>query len=69
MRMVAAIRSGALVLNSVISIVLDEADKLFDAGRDGQAPDDTFIAQVRAVYCNTYTNLQPKPCRPKLPHV
>jgi superfamily II DNA/RNA helicase len=48
MRMVAAIRSGALVLNNCISVVLDEADKLFDAGRDGQAPDDTFIAQVRA---------------------
>ncbi|KAG5184639.1 P-loop containing nucleoside triphosphate hydrolase protein [Tribonema minus] len=46
MRAVAALRSGALTLTRVRLVVLDEADKLFDAGREGQAPEDTFIAQV-----------------------
>lgn len=49
MRLVAAIRASAVSLSRVCVVVLDEADKLFDAGKDGRDPGDSFLAQVDEV--------------------
>lgn len=49
MRLVALIRDGAVSLSSVQMIVLDEADKLFDAGTASGGSDKAFVGQVDEV--------------------
>ncbi|CAM9435103.1 unnamed protein product [Scytosiphon promiscuus] len=46
MRLVALVRDGAVSLASVEMVVLDEADKLFDAGSAGCSSDKAFVGQV-----------------------
>lgn len=46
MRLVALIRDGAVSLSSVKMVVLDEADKLFDAGTASGGTDEAFVGQV-----------------------
>ncbi|CAN0020632.1 unnamed protein product, partial [Sphacelaria rigidula] len=46
MRLVALIRDGAVSLSSVKMVVLDEADKLFDAGTASGGTDKAFVGQV-----------------------
>ncbi len=46
MRLVALIRERAISLASVEMLILDEADKLFDAGAAGGGSDKTFVGQV-----------------------
>jgi ATP-dependent RNA helicase DDX52/ROK1 len=53
MRLVASLSAGALSLNRAKYVVLDEADKLFDLGRDGQEPATTFIAQVDQILAHS----------------
>ncbi len=36
-------------------VILDEADKLFDAGKESAIPSSTFLAQVRGVCMCPYT--------------
>lgn len=48
MRLVALLRQGAISLSRVELVVLDEADKLFDAGAEGGG-DRTFVAQIDEV--------------------
>lgn len=49
MRLVALVRDGAVSLATVQMIVLDEADKLFDAGSTGGESDNAFVGQVDEV--------------------
>ena len=49
MRLVALVREGAVSLASVEMVVLDEADKLFDAGGAGGGSDQAFVGQVDEV--------------------
>lgn len=49
MRLVALVRGGAVSLSNVEMVVLDEADKLFDAGVAGSGSDKAFIGQVDEV--------------------
>ncbi|CAM9453478.1 unnamed protein product [Hapterophycus canaliculatus] len=49
MRLVALVRDGAVSLASVEMVVLDEADKLFDAGTAGGGSDKAFVGQVDEV--------------------
>lgn len=49
MRLVALVREGAVSLASVEMVVLDEADKLFDAGTTSGAGDKAFVGQVDEV--------------------
>ena len=49
MRLVALVRERAVSLASVEMVVLDEADKLFDAGGAGGGSDQAFVGQVDEV--------------------
>lgn len=49
LRLVALVREGAVSLASVEMVVLDEADKLFDAGVVGGSSDKAFVGQVDEV--------------------
>lgn len=49
LRLVALVREGAVSLASVEMVVLDEADKLFDAGAVGGSSDKAFVGQVDEV--------------------
>lgn len=49
LRLVALVREGAISLASVEMVVLDEADKLFDAGAAGGGSDKAFVGQVDEV--------------------
>lgn len=49
LRLVTLVRDGAVSLASVRMIVLDEADKLFDAGSTGGGSDKAFVGQVDEV--------------------
>lgn len=49
MRLVALVREGAASFANVEMVVLDEADKLFDAGRSGGDSDKAFVGQVDEV--------------------
>lgn len=49
MRLVALVREGAVSFANVEMVVLDEADKLFDAGRSGGDSDKAFVGQVDEV--------------------
>lgn len=49
LRLVALVREGAVSLASVEMVVLDEADKLFDAGAVGGGSDKAFVGQVDEV--------------------
>lgn len=49
MRLVALVRDGAVSLASVEMVVLDEADKLFDAGTARGGSDKAFVGQVDEV--------------------
>lgn len=49
LRLVALVREGAVSLASVEMVVLDEADKLFDAGAVGVSSDTSFVGQVDEV--------------------
>lgn len=49
LRLVALVREGAVSLASVEMVILDEADKLFDAGGVGGSSDKAFVGQVDEV--------------------
>lgn len=49
LRLVAILREGAVSLASVEMVILDEADKLFDAGVVGGGSDKAFVGQVDEV--------------------
>lgn len=49
MRLVSLVRQGAVSLGSVEMVVLDEADKLFDAGAADGGSDKAFVGQVDEV--------------------
>eukprot|EP00752_Nemacystus_decipiens_P009886 g8819.t1 len=49
LRLVALVREGAVSLASVEMVVLDEADKLFDAGDVGGNSDKAFVGQIDEV--------------------
>lgn len=49
MRLVALVREGAVSLANVEMVILDEADKLFDAGGTGGGSDKAFVGQVDEV--------------------
>ncbi len=46
--------AGSLTLYIPRWVILDEADKLFDAGKESAIPSSTFLAQVRGVCVSLY---------------